>query len=183
VQYCPTLLTNEQLIDDAFFDFNMMKDYQQEFDLIYRQTFGTFPHLSFKYYCRYERGLSLYHSLLYKRRNKCASYNVCVKADNDHTHSVLYYGQILFFFCIENEPFFFLKRFINSRNKFSSLVKPMEEIPNWTMYIDKYYPIVRRSSPNLVIYPCSFIQSKCIFFPLDEEFSACTPIELETEHD
>jgi hypothetical protein len=59
----------------------------------------------------------------------------------------------------------------------------MEEIPNWTMYIDKYYPIVRRSSPNLVIYPCSFIQSKCIFFPLDEEFSACTPIELETEHD
>ncbi|CAF3688147.1 unnamed protein product [Rotaria sp. Silwood1] len=91
VQYCPALFTNEHLINDRFFDFNMMQNYQQEFNLVYNQMFGIFPDVSLKYYCRYRRGLSLYHSLMYNRRKNCNSYNVRVNIDTDNTNSGAYY--------------------------------------------------------------------------------------------
>jgi hypothetical protein len=53
---------------------------------------------------------------------------------------------------------------------FSSLVKPIEEIAGWNI-------------SELVIYPYSTITIKCIFRPLDDGFTVCTQIELETEHD
>ena len=161
----------------------MLNNYEQEFRLMYHQIFGAFPNPSVKYHCRYRRGLSIYHSLSYKRRNNSASYNVCIKIENDYDNPFLCYGQILFFFYVKNKPFFFCKRFVTSKNKFSSLLKPMADIPNWSMYIDKYYQVVHRSTSDFVIFPCSFILCKSIFCPLDDEFLTCTPIELEQEHD
>ena len=183
VQYNPKLLTDEKLMEDTFLDWNIQSNYRQEFELIYRQVFGELPDTSIKFYSRYQRGLLVFHSMMYSRGEQCCSYNVCVKINGNETSSCLRYGQILFFFYVKNEPFLFLNRFNNSKNKFSFLLKPMEEIPNWSMYLDKYYPIIRRSLPSLVIYPCSFIMYKCIFFPLDDEFFVCTPVELEMEHD
>lgn len=161
----------------------MMQNYQQQFNLVYNQMFGTFPDVSLKYHCRYERGLCLYHSLMYNRRKNCNSYNVCVNICTDNTNSNLCYGQILFFFYVEEKSFFFLKQFMNSKNKFSRLVKPIEQVKDWSMFMDKYYSILRRSMSHLVILPCSCIVSKCLFFPLNKDFLVCTPIELETEHD
>ncbi|CAF2631988.1 unnamed protein product [Rotaria sp. Silwood2] len=43
VQYGPTLFTNEYLIDDTFFDFNMMQNYQQEFYLMARYNSSVTP--------------------------------------------------------------------------------------------------------------------------------------------
>lgn len=97
--------------------------------------------------------------------------------------SVLHYGQILFFFYFQNRPFFCLKRYLKSNKLFSSLVEPIQEIHGWNIYMDRYYTILQHSTSELLIYPCSFIVSKCIFFSLDDDLTVCTQIELETEHD
>ena len=145
--------------------------------------FGEFPSAALKQYCRYQRGLIVYHSTLYSRRSKCASFNICAKDETDRSKSVLVYGQVLFYFYVENEPFFFFKRYSRSKNLFSSLLKPIEPIPNWCEYLDRYFAIIRHSLSELVILPCSSILSKCIFIPFDAERSVCTRVELEIEHD
>ncbi len=183
VQYSSKLFTEEHLVIDNFFDFNTLNNYDQEFRLVFNQIFGEFPDSSLKYYSRYQRGLIMYHSMSYNRRHNCDSYSVCVKNETDPMKLSLWYGQILFFFYIQNEPFFFFKRYANSKRTFSSIMKPIEDIPNWNFYIDKYYQIIRHCTSELVIFPCSFILCKCIFVRLDESLSICTPIELETEHD
>jgi hypothetical protein len=182
-QYCSKSLTEEHLIIDNFFDYNTFNNYAQEFYLVFNQVFGQFPDATFKYYSRYQRGLITYHSLLYTRRQNSNSYSVCVQDKTNPMKLVTFYGQILFFFYIKNEPFFFFKRYFNSTHKFSSLVEPIEDVPNWKFYIDKYYEIIQHSTSQLIIFPCSFILYKCIFIRLDDRFSICTPIELETEHD
>ncbi len=183
VRYSSKLFTDEHLIDDNFFDYHNLNNYRQEFYLIFNQIFGKFPDVSFKYYSRYQRGLIIYHCLLYIRRQNSNSYNVRVIDESNPLQSVLYYGEIQFYFYVNDEPYFLLKRYLNSKNKFSSLMKPIEEVSDWNIYIDKYYPIARHSTSELVIYPCSCIVSKCIFLQLDNEFTVCTQIELETEHD
>lgn len=181
--YSSNLLTDEQLISDHFFNDDVLNNYRQEFHLVYNQMLGEFPNSSLRYYSRYQRGLIIYHSMSYSRRGNSSSYDVCLKDDSNPMQLVLYYGQILFFFYVNHKPFLFLKRYVNSNNTLSSLLKPIEEVSGWNMYIDRYYPIVRHSAFELVILPCSCIVSKCIFFELDREFSICTQIELETEHD
>ncbi|CAF4411014.1 unnamed protein product [Rotaria magnacalcarata] len=94
IQYSPTLFLNAQLVDNSFLDYTIVQSYDQEFALTYNQMFGKFPDVSIKYYCRYQRGLLLYHSLIYNRGEKSASYNVCVKVDNDGARSMFSYGQI-----------------------------------------------------------------------------------------
>ncbi|CAF1198932.1 unnamed protein product [Adineta steineri] len=183
IHYTSNLLTEQKLIEDCFLDFNVIKMYSQEFDLLFYQKFGEFPDLSLKCYSRYQFGLITYHSLSYSRRQNSNSYNICIKDKNDPNKLILYFGQILFFFHMHSTPFFLFRRYLNSKNKFSSLLNPIEDIPNWRMYIDRYYEIVRHSTSELVIFPCSFIVSKCIFFQLDDTFTICTQIELELEHD
>ncbi|CAF1171682.1 unnamed protein product [Adineta steineri] len=183
VQYTPKLLLDEYLIEDNFLDYQLLKNYQQEFDLVYYQMFNKLPDESMKYYCRYRRGMSHYHSFMYTRRKTSNSYSISVNVYTDHGESNLYYGQILFFFYVNNQPFFFFKRFNNSKTKFSSLLEPMGDISTWSLYLDKYYPIVRFSTSHLIILPCSCIVSKCFFFLLSDELLVCTSIELETEHD
>jgi hypothetical protein len=183
VRYSSKLFTDEQLMVDNFFDYHSLNIYRQEFDLVFDQMFGEFPSLSCKYYSRYKRGLIIYHSISYNRRQNSNSYNVCIIDESNPVQSVLYYGQILFFFYVQHKPHLFLKRYVNSKNIFSSLMKPIEEVPGWDLYIDKYYRVVRHSTFELVIFPCSSIVSKCILFQLDNEISICTQIELETEHD
>ncbi|CAF4563307.1 unnamed protein product, partial [Rotaria magnacalcarata] len=131
----------------------------------------------------YQHGLIIYHSISYTRRGNSNSYDVCAKDDSNPVQSNLYYGQILFFFYVHDKPFLFLKRYVNSNNTLSSLLKPMEDVSGWSIYIDKYYPLVRHSIFELVIIPCSYIVSKCILFQLDREFSISTQIDLEAEHD
>jgi hypothetical protein len=181
--YSHRLFIDQRFLEDHFCDIKIVKNYRQEFDLIYHQMFGIFPDSTLKYYSRYQCGLITYHSMLYSRRKNSNSYSVCVKDETNPSKLVLYYGHILFFFYVQNDRFFFLKRYLNSKNMFSSLVKPIEEIAGWNIYIDRYYAIVRHSTSELVIYPCSSIMSKCIFLPLDNDFTVCTQIELETEHD
>jgi hypothetical protein len=183
VRYSPKLFTDQQLIADHFFDHNTLNNYRQEFNLVFSQMSGEFPDSSFKYYSRYQHGLIIYHSTSYNRRQKSNSYDVCVRDASNPMQLVLYYGQILFFFYVHNKPHLFLKRYVNSKNILSDLLKPIEEVSGWDMYINKYYRVVRHTTMELVIFPCSCIVSKCIVFPFDNQFSVCTQIELETEHD
>lgn len=183
VRYTSKLFTDEQLIVDNFLDYKNLKNYQQEFYLAFNQIFGEFPDISFKYYSRYQCGLIVYHSLLYTRRQNSNSYSVCTIDESNPAQLVLHYGHILFFFYVNHEPYFFFKRYYNSQNTLSSLIKPIEEVSGWNLYIDKYYRVIRHSSSELSILPCSSIVSKCIFVELDDKFSLCTQIELETEHD
>ncbi|CAF1331125.1 unnamed protein product [Adineta steineri] len=183
VRYLAKSLNDEQLIVDNFFDDHSLKNYRQEFDLVFNQMFSQFPDLSFKYYSRYQYGLLVYHSMSYSRRKNSNSYTVCVVDESNPVELLLYYGQILFFFYVYDKPYLFLKRYVNSKNMFSSLMKPIEEVADWNIYVDRYYRVVRHSAFELVIVPCSTIVSKCIFFQLDSEFCICTQIELETEHD
>ena len=183
VQYSSNLFTNERLVCDNFFDYHNLNNYRQEFDLVFNQMFGEFPNLSLKYYSRYHRGLIIYHSTSYSRRQNSNSYSVCVKDELDPIQLILYCGHILFFFYVHDKPYLFLKRYINSKSKVSSLIVPIEEVSGWNVYIDQYYRVIRHSTFELVIYPCSCIVSKCIFFQFDNELTMCTQIELETEHD
>lgn len=183
VQYSSGFFTAQQPIVDNFFDHHGLKNYRQEFDLVFNQMFGEFPNPSFKYYSRYQHGLIIYHSMLYNRRQNADSYSICVFDTSDPVKSILYYGQVLFFFNFKGESFCFLRRYLNSKNLFSSLMKPIDEVPNWNMYIDKWYQIIKHSTSELVIYPCSSIIAKCIFLPIDNEFTICTKIEFEMEHD
>ena len=160
-----------------------MEIYRHEFDLVFNQAFGKFPDSSLKHYSRFQCGLIIYHSLSYSRQQKSRNYNVCVKYEGNSSKSGLRYGQIIFFFCMHNQPFFLLKRYLNSKNTFSSLLDPIEEIPGWDVFIERYYQIVQHSKFELVIVPCSCILFKCIFVQLDKNFTVCTQIELETEHD
>lgn len=182
-QYCSKLLTEKRFIIDNFFDYNIFNNYAQEFYLVFNKVFGHFPDATLKCYSRYIYGVINYHSLSYSRRQNSNSYSVCVQDKTNPLKLVICYGEILFFFYVKNEPFFFFKRCINSTHKFSSLVKPIGKVPNWNFYIDKYYKIIQHSTSQLIIFPCSFILYKCIFIRLDDRFSICTPIELETEHD
>ena len=183
VNYSSSLFSSQQLIEDTFIDLNTLENYQQEFELVYNQTFAEFPSPSFKRYCRYQRGFIMYHSTSYNRRGGCASYNVCVNDEADSVKSALCHGQVLFYFYVANVPFFFFKRYSNSKNLFSAQLSAMDVIPDWRMYLDRYYAIVRHSRSQLVILPCSSILCKCIFIPFNIELSVCTPIELELEHD
>ncbi|CAF3324527.1 unnamed protein product, partial [Rotaria socialis] len=183
VRYSSNLFTDEQLILDNLFDNHVLNNYRQEFDLVYNQMLGEFPNSSLRCYSRYQHGLIIYHSISYTRRGNSNSYDVCAKDDSNPVQSNLYYGQILFFSYVHDKPFLFLKRYVNSNNTLSSLLKPMEDVSGWSIYIDKYYPLVRHSIFELVIIPCSYIVSKCILFQLDREFSICTQIDLEAEHD
>ena len=152
MHYSPSLFTTQQLIDDTFLDLKALNNYHQEFDLVYNQTFGEFPPQSFKQYCRYQCGLIVYHSTLYNRRSTCTSFNVCVKDETDRSKSVLFYGQVLFCFYVANEPFFFFKRYSRSKNLFSTLLRAIEIIPDWSVYLDRYYVIIRHSLSQLVIF-------------------------------
>lgn len=183
VHYCSRLLTDEYFINDNFFDYNTLKNYSQEFTLMFNQVFGQFPSASLKYYARYQRGLITYHSLMYTRRFNSNSYSVCVKNDNDPTKLLFSYGEIIFFFYFNDEPFFFFKRYMRSKKSFSSLMNPIEHISNWNLYVDKYYKLVRHSSSEFIILPCAAIIHKCIFVLLSDEYSVWTPVELELEHD
>ncbi|CAF3964082.1 unnamed protein product [Rotaria sordida] len=58
------------------------KNYRQEFDLVYKQTFGEFPPQSMKFYSRYVHGLIVYHSMSYSRRNKSNSFSVLIETRN-----------------------------------------------------------------------------------------------------
>ena len=171
VHYSPSLFTDRQIIEDNCFDFNCLEIYRQEFDLVFNQTFGEFPNLSLKYYSRCQYGLITYHSLSYSRRQNSNSYNVCVIQQRSPMKLILYYGQIVFFFHMHNQPFFLFKRYLNLKNKFSSLLKPIEEIPGWNLYIDRYYQIIQHFTFELVIFPRSCILCKCIFFQLDYDFT------------
>ena len=53
LKYTCELLNAEQLIDDQFIELNLLNNYHQEFDLVFKQNFGTFPDASLKYYSRY----------------------------------------------------------------------------------------------------------------------------------
>ena len=183
VRYSPRLFTDEQPVVDSFFDDFILKNYHQEFDLVFNQMFGEFPASSLKYYSRYQRGLIIYHSLSYTRRQNSNSYSVCVVDASDPMKSILCYGEIIFFFNVNGESFCFIKRYVNSKNLFSSLMKPIHEVFNWKTHIDKWYQIIQHSTFELVIYPCSSIMSKCIFFQLDNALTVCTQIEFELEHD
>lgn len=101
------LFVEQKLIQDNFFDFDNLKSYHQEFGLLFYQKFSEFPTASLKYYCRYKCGLIIYHSMLYSRRQSSNSYSVCVKDATNPIQTTLYYGDILFFFDLHNEPFFF----------------------------------------------------------------------------
>lgn len=183
VRYSRRLFTDEQPILDGFFDQFILNSYRQEFDLVFNQMFGEFPVSSLKYYSRYQRGLIVYHSLSYTRRCNCDSYSVCVLDGSNRIKFISYHGEIIFFFNMNGESFCFIKRYVNSNNLFSSLLKPIHEVSNWKKYIDKWYQIIQHSTFELVIYPCSSIMSKCIFFRLDNDFTVCTQLEFETEHD
>ena len=100
VQYYSQLLTEKRLINDNFFDFNNVNNYEQEFNLVFNQIFRTFPNSSLRYHSRYQRGLIPYHSLSYNRRHNSNSDTVCVKDEKDPMKSDLCYGQILFFFYV-----------------------------------------------------------------------------------
>ncbi|CAF0877792.1 unnamed protein product [Adineta ricciae] len=139
VHYCSKLLTDEYFIHDNFFDYDGLKNYNQEFILMFNKIFGQFPNSSLKYHARYQRGLITYHSLMYTRRFNSNSYSVCVKNDNDPMKLLFSYGEIVFFFYFNDEPFFFFKRYMRSQKRFSSLVNPIEQIPNWNFYVDKYH--------------------------------------------
>ncbi|CAF4153181.1 unnamed protein product [Rotaria sp. Silwood2] len=85
VQYYPSLLTDEQLINDSFIDFNKLNNYTQEFNLVYMQTFSELPNSSLKYHSRYKRGLIIYHSLSYNRCQNSNSYNTEVMSNRTTT--------------------------------------------------------------------------------------------------
>jgi hypothetical protein len=181
--YSSSLFTINRLIDDSFFDSLCFMNYSQEFNLLFNQAFGEFPASSMKYYCRYQRGICVYHSLCYKRRNNRGSFNVCVQQRTRAGGYQQSWGQILFFFYYDSVPYFCFKKHSLLGTAFSSLLEPIEDIPNWKFFMDRYYSLVHHSSSQLLILPCSSIVSKCIFFQLDDNLSLCTPIELETEHD
>ena len=180
--YSSLLLTQEYLINDQFVDNNLVKNYQQEFDLIFNVVFGEFPDLSFKYYSRYRCGMIVYHSVIYNRRKNSDSYSVCIE-DRLNSKTRISFGQTLFFFYVNQKPYAFLKRYSSTKKLFSSLINPFEHVKNWTQYIDRFYPIVRYSTSEYVIIPCDCIVCKCICIPLDNDFQVCAPVELELEHD
>ncbi|CAF1297369.1 unnamed protein product [Rotaria magnacalcarata] len=182
-QYSINLFNHHGIIYDNFIDLNLVKDYHQEFCLIFYETFSEFPNTSLRYHSRYQNSFILYHSLSYSRRQSSNSYTVCVNDKRNSLKSVIKYGECFFFFDMRNEPFMFFKRFTESKNLFSSFLKPIEYIPYWDIYINKYYQIVKHSSYELEIIPCSCIISKCISLKLDDDFSVFTPVEIETEHD
>ncbi|CAF2853088.1 unnamed protein product [Rotaria sp. Silwood2] len=179
----PTLFTKAELILDSFFVYGVLENYRQEFHLVYNQTFGELPSPSMKFYSRYVHGLIVYHSTSYSRRNNCNSFSVLIDARNSRGERVNCFGQILFYFYVDNRPFYFVKQFFESKNQFSSLIRPSQENPKWEFYLNEYYSLICHAKSRLIIYPCSSIISKCIIFRLDDKYSACTPVELELEHD
>lgn len=183
VRYTPRSFTTNYPIDDSFFDMNVLNIYLQEFDLLFNHAFGEFPSSTMKFYCRYQSGLITYHSICYKRKNKRSSYNICIKEETSSGKVLFSYGQILFFFCRNQKHYILFKRYVRSRMKVSSLIKPIEDVPNWKMYMERYFSLVHHCSAELLIIPCSSIVSKCFFFSLNDDLSICTRIELETEHD
>ena len=181
--YSPELFTDRGIVADSFCDAIVVQTHQREFDSLFYRMFGEYPSSSLQYSCRYKYGLILYHSMAYKRKGKCASQMVCVEANSNCVDSIQSYGEIVYFFSFGNQAFFLFKQWQRSKKLFSSLIRPMKSIPKWSTYIDKYYPVVRSSDWRMKIFPCSAIICKCILLPIDKEFSVCTPLELETEHD
>ncbi|CAF2089870.1 unnamed protein product [Rotaria magnacalcarata] len=180
----PHLFTKQELID-SFIDHSVIHNFRQEFDLLYRQMFGDFPPETIQFYARFSYGLLMYHSLSYIRRNRSVSYNILIESTDKfgEDNGLHYFGQIVFFFTIQNKPYCLVKQWFRSKKKFSSLIQASGETAKWKTFIDKYYLFVCHAKCSLIIYPCSSIVSKCMIFQYDEKYSICTPIELEIEHD
>jgi hypothetical protein len=183
MKYSPKLFNVREIITDSFCDATVVQTHTNQFDLLFYRNFGKQPPSSLRYACRYKCGLILYHSLSYRRKGKCASHIVCIELKWKSINSRQVYGEIIFFFSVENQPFCLFKQYKRSRNMFSSLIEPTKNIPKWSTYIDKYYSVVCSNDWNLKIYPCSTIVCKCILVPLDDTFSVSSPLELEIEHD
>lgn len=183
MNYSPELFTDHGIVADSFCDGMVLQTHQREFNSLFYRMFGEYPSSSLQYGCRYRHGLILYHSLSYKRKGKCASHMACVETNSKCVDVFRSYGEIVYFFSVGTQSFFLFKQYQRSKNLFSSLIRPMTSIPKWSTYIDKYYPVARSSDWKMKIYPSSAIICKCILLPLDKEFSVCTPLELETEHD
>ena len=119
----PTLLMKEELILDSFFDYAVTDNYRQEFDLVYYKKFDEFPSELMELYSRYQHGLLLYHSLSYRRKNRTTSYRVFIEIKKPDGEILDGLGEILFFFYVNNRPFYLFKQFFKSKNRFSSLAE------------------------------------------------------------
>lgn len=125
----------------------------------------------------------MYHSFSYIRRNKTASDYVIVRLNNQLGESSVNFGQALFFFYFNGQPFIVLRQFFRLQKKFSSFFPMTENNETVGSYLDKFYSMIYHSKSKMMIYSCCYIQSKCILIQYDDVYSFCTPVELELEHD
>ena len=66
---------------------------------------------------------------------------------------------------------------------FSSLISVRYPILSWSKRIDNFFQLVDTSSCELVILPCSSLETKCLFLPVDDQSCLCTQLNNELEHD
>ena len=168
------------LNEHNYLDHQVVDDFRKDFDCRFSTYFNTYPDSSAHFFFRYQCGLYVFHSVAYSRRGESSSFNVTIFNSSSSKSPA---GEILFFFRYKNSDYLFLRQFEYCRTRVSSLVGRDPRVPTWSERIDNFYSLVRTNIASLIIYPCSRIKNKCLFFPFDEDLNICTEIEHELEHD
>lgn len=158
------IFVNEDLIHDDYFDGQYVSMYQLQFLDSINNVIDSTDDPNLHFFCRASRGLSIFHSLSYRRRGNTNSFIVSFHDDKNKKR----FGQVIFFFKLFDICYAFLKIYDTVDDYFSSnnYVNQWSFSPVVTKFLDKYYTKGNLSDTDFVSIPFSSLRYKCILIDM-----------------
>ncbi|CAF2846948.1 unnamed protein product [Rotaria sp. Silwood2] len=178
-----TYLTRYQRFDDKYLNKSLVESLNEKFKKCFDKRQIHLNIKSIKLYVRFFRGTKTFHSLSYKRGGNAVSYWVSIKNNDCSTNHGICFGEVLYYFEIDNEYFVFLKLYKcinrNLRDGLSTVSVPQNLLDR----LNQYYHFFHDKKFSYDIVPIDWIMNKVIRMAwIEQNTSVFTEVHLDWEH-
>ncbi|CAF1646197.1 unnamed protein product [Didymodactylos carnosus] len=174
------VFTKSKIYDTSYINKNIqatyMNDFKTTFNTLFQQTVDKNI-----LYCRLNRGLVKFNSLLYSRIGSHLSNIISFETIHCKQQKRKCYGAVIWYFQYQFIDYAFIKAFLCTddviRSKRDDLLAGIAH-----EYIDHYYAVIDLSRFNFIVIPVKSILHQCMIIPFGDKY-LLTEIFCTYEHD
>ncbi|CAF3097655.1 unnamed protein product [Rotaria socialis] len=159
-----SIFIDEKIFDKSFVNLNVHDDYFNDFQVLYKIQFKEAMNENFSLYCRFQRGIVKFSSLLYSRIGSQLANIVSFKNASCPVKKHKCFAIIIWYFHYESTNYAFIKLLKCTDNVIrTTRTDGLGNIAH--SFIDRFYSVIDMNTSDLSIINVKHILHQCVIIP------------------